>query len=565
MPRDKIFISYRRNTDSSHAQGLRAELSRSFPGRVFLDVSSLEPGEDFEKSIHEELQDCCAFIAVIGPDWTTVKNRLGVRRLDDPRDLLAAELATALDSGVLVIPVLVSGAQMPEEGELPARLRKLVRLNEIKLSHEHWEGDVARIETAIRKRSGSIPAPRGGTRRWVGPSLLLIVVGITIGIIYFVNSPPHEPQGLASGPFPSPRGEKVDALSPERKANDLIAVLPFDDLGSDSNPSLSVQKELQVSLITRFTKLGLKALSPHVFNNIHGGNVFEEAKKRNAKRLVGGQFRVAKSGVLKITAWLTDPVEAAIEVSVQAEGDHTEVDHLGSDLADKMAPRLRRMGLRLAMPAELPTRAPESEEKQLARNRALGSILDFEDEEEPIEDLAPVSSLDKAGVELFARARSVVGAAFDLVLGRAFAQGEKATGTGSPEARGTVVGDAVTASATTSVDEQIRARIEHYCDALRRGDLEGIAESRGKLSDRQRTGLEGYFASAEDLQVTCTDIDVYPVTDGLYAVSYLRRDEFRDGRTGERVDLEVRLENAVVLDEDGRWLIRSKKLLKKDS
>jgi len=49
-------------------------------------------------------------IVVIGPHWLTASDSSGVRRIDDPNDFVALEIASALTRSALVIPVPVDGA-----------------------------------------------------------------------------------------------------------------------------------------------------------------------------------------------------------------------------------------------------------------------------------------------------------------------------------------------------------------------------------------------------------------------------------------------------------------------
>jgi hypothetical protein len=63
---------------------------------------------------------------VIGPEWATVTDARRRRRLDDPDDFVALEVGTALPRPeVKVIPVLVDGARMPMQKELPPALAAL--------------------------------------------------------------------------------------------------------------------------------------------------------------------------------------------------------------------------------------------------------------------------------------------------------------------------------------------------------------------------------------------------------------------------------------------------------
>jgi hypothetical protein len=50
-------------------------------------------------------------IVVIGKEWLSARNAEGQLRLSDPNDFVGLEVSLALQRGVLVVPVLVGGAQ----------------------------------------------------------------------------------------------------------------------------------------------------------------------------------------------------------------------------------------------------------------------------------------------------------------------------------------------------------------------------------------------------------------------------------------------------------------------
>ena len=91
------------------------------------------------------------FIAVIGPDWATVSDSEGKRRLDNPDDFVRLEIATALERDIRVIPVLVENARMPQPSDLPENLKPLVRRNAIEISHTRFDPDAERLIWAIER------------------------------------------------------------------------------------------------------------------------------------------------------------------------------------------------------------------------------------------------------------------------------------------------------------------------------------------------------------------------------------------------------------------------------
>lgn len=190
-----IFISYRRQDSQSAAGRLADHLREHLPQvTIFRDVETIEPGVDFVQAIEKALASCGVMLVVIGPRWLTVTDAAGRRRLDDPRDYTRLEAATALGrESVRVIPVLVEGATMPAEADLPEDLRPLCRRNAIELTDKRWEYDVSRLVETVRKVLGvaaDAPRPWSVTQpaapplaralgRWtvIGGVLLLAVAG----------------------------------------------------------------------------------------------------------------------------------------------------------------------------------------------------------------------------------------------------------------------------------------------------------------------------------------------------------------------------------------------------
>src|SRR2546426_8335791 len=145
-----IFISYRREDSAGHAGRLFDRLTQHFgKGRVFMDVSDIEPGVDFVDAIDKAVGSCDALVVVIGRNWLTCVDAGGQRRLDDPNDFIRLETATALKRNIRVIPILVQGARMPKSEELPADLEKLARRQAIELSDTRWDSDVGQLIKAL--------------------------------------------------------------------------------------------------------------------------------------------------------------------------------------------------------------------------------------------------------------------------------------------------------------------------------------------------------------------------------------------------------------------------------
>lgn len=152
-----IFISYRRDDTAGFAGRLAADLTARF-GRqlVFRDTDALEPGKRYAFEIERYVNTCDVLILLLGRRWLTVTDEQGRRRLDDPADLHRREITTVLDRNVRVIPVLVDGARMPREADLPEGLTAVADFQALEITDRHWGEDVQELiltlETEIRLR-----------------------------------------------------------------------------------------------------------------------------------------------------------------------------------------------------------------------------------------------------------------------------------------------------------------------------------------------------------------------------------------------------------------------------
>jgi trehalose/maltose transport system substrate-binding protein len=159
--RRQIFISYRHGDSVGFTGRLYDRLRHHFPkAKIFLDVNAIELGTDFEKAIEENVGSCDVLIAMIGRRWLTSTDEQGRRRLDDPKDFVRREIATALGRGIRVIPVLVDGALMPHSDGLPDDLKALVRRQALTVSYEHFDADSKRLIDAVEWIFQVEPEPR---------------------------------------------------------------------------------------------------------------------------------------------------------------------------------------------------------------------------------------------------------------------------------------------------------------------------------------------------------------------------------------------------------------------
>jgi hypothetical protein len=204
----RIFLSYRREDAAPYARLLQIQLRQHLPGaQVFMDLDSIEAGQDFAQVIREAVDSCAVLIALIGRQWATLTDDQGRRRLDNPDDFVRFEVRAALDRGVRVIPVLVDGAKPLREEELPEDVRKLARLNALELSYDRYEHDAGRMLDSIKRVLSTT-----GTRIASEPSSMVnagavaasheIPPGVTPNQWFAPPPPPDTDESEPPGPAP---------------------------------------------------------------------------------------------------------------------------------------------------------------------------------------------------------------------------------------------------------------------------------------------------------------------------------------------------------------------------
>jgi len=114
----KIFISYRRDDTGWPTGWLHDFLEQRLGAKVFYDRTSINPGQKFNSSIEEALNQCNVLIAMIGKNWLT-------DRLNSPEDWVRREIAQAIKQQMMIIPVLVDNVSMPSKEQLPDEISDL--------------------------------------------------------------------------------------------------------------------------------------------------------------------------------------------------------------------------------------------------------------------------------------------------------------------------------------------------------------------------------------------------------------------------------------------------------
>ena len=145
-----IVISYRRQDSNDIARRIYEQLKANYGEKsVYIDIESIQPSADYRVHIRQTLERALVMLAVIGTQWAGVRADASVR-IFEPDDPVRDEVETVLANRRAVMPVLVNGARMPTETEVPDSLRPFRYLHAIAVrSGDEFPSDINRLFRAI--------------------------------------------------------------------------------------------------------------------------------------------------------------------------------------------------------------------------------------------------------------------------------------------------------------------------------------------------------------------------------------------------------------------------------
>lgn len=191
---NEVFICYRR-ADSEVVTGrIYDHVSNVFgDDHVFKDVDSIPAGKDFRAEIDRAIGSTKCVVAIIGKDWLE-QDKQGRTRINRHDDYVRAEIQSALDCGIPIIPVLVERNEMPSPDSLEGDLKRIAFLNAIAVRADpDFKSDVNRLAKRIGEIANLSDA-RDKSHRLLTLSMIGIVMAGLVGWFgykaFFGTDPP---------------------------------------------------------------------------------------------------------------------------------------------------------------------------------------------------------------------------------------------------------------------------------------------------------------------------------------------------------------------------------------
>jgi hypothetical protein len=175
----KIFISYRRSDSKIFTGRILDRLTQAFGRRsIFRDIEDISAGKDFRQVLKNAVNEADVMLVMIGPQWASISDANGNKRLFDVQDFVRFEVEAGLKrNDMTVIPVLLLNTPMPTPDQLPSELRELLYRNAVVVRDDpDFSTDLQRLISQVRRIR-----PIENVLRWatyVLPIVLLLIVSV---------------------------------------------------------------------------------------------------------------------------------------------------------------------------------------------------------------------------------------------------------------------------------------------------------------------------------------------------------------------------------------------------
>jgi len=245
----KIFISYRRADSKYVVDRIRDRLIDAYDeDAVFRDLESIPLGQNFSDVLKAATTTCDVMLVVIGPQWTSITDDQGNKRLFEPSDYTRLEVEAGLNNQkILVIPVLVMGARMPRVDEIPDTLMGLRLRNAINVRNDpDFTPDMQRLIDGINEQFPDAAKFKSKKERKPMDPITLATAATSL-LAPFIKKAGEKALDKLAEQLPESVGKVWDAISNHAKG----AAEAASDLAKnpdDADNEVFLKKQLQKSL-----------------------------------------------------------------------------------------------------------------------------------------------------------------------------------------------------------------------------------------------------------------------------------------------------------------------------
>jgi hypothetical protein len=335
----KIFISYRRSDSKIFTGRILDRLTQAFGGRsIFRDIEDISAGKDFRQALKDAVDEADIMLVMIGPQWASITDTNGNKRLFDTQDFVRLEVETALKrTGMTVIPILLLNTPMPTPEELPVELRELLYRNAVGIRDDpDFSTDLQRLIDQIRRIR-----PIENVLRWATYVLpialvLLIVAVFAIRGIASQSQPPTATPAqptwtvpptstITNTPAPTdtvPAGDPTSTPEPHTPTPEPTFTAAPPAIGSDwANGCISVLWRPYPDTIQTTANNGCLSEPINLFFAADGGLKFLANGRFDNTEVYGLFAPLPASGIVSIDTLLRTLQEGEVWMGVFAEPD----------------------------------------------------------------------------------------------------------------------------------------------------------------------------------------------------------------------------------------------------
>jgi len=247
----KIFISYRRADSKYVVDRIRDRLIDAYgEDAIFRDIESIPLGQNFSDVLKETTTTCDVMLVAIGPQWASITDAQGNKRLFDPNDYTRLEVEAGLaNKKIPVIPILVMNAMMPSAAEIPESLKDLLFRNAISIRNDpDFAPDMQRLIEGINEQVPSAEKLYSRSRKERKPmDPVTLAAAVTSLLAPIIKKVGEKAMDKLAEQLPGSVGKIWEAIS-SKSSNVTEAASDLANNPDDADNEVVFKKQLQKAL-----------------------------------------------------------------------------------------------------------------------------------------------------------------------------------------------------------------------------------------------------------------------------------------------------------------------------